>query len=84
MQLLVKTTTGVEIARELVNVLSVEYGVSVDKLLAGMHDRASANKVAKRTIKIILYHNLLGIGCYSHTIDYVGEHFKTPTLDELI
>lgn len=82
-QLLVKTMTGEEIARELVNVVSVEYGVTVNRLMAAMHDRASVNGVAMKTIKV-LYPNILDIGCYSHTIDHVGEHFKTPTLEEFI
>jgi hypothetical protein len=82
-QLLVKSMSGVEIARELVNALSVEYGVAVNRLLAAMHDRASANAVAMTTIKV-LYPNLLDVGCYSHTLDHVGERFKTPHLDDFI
>ena len=81
--MLVKSMTGEEIARELVNILSVEYGVSVERLLACMHDRASANGVAMRTIKV-LYPNIINIGCYSHTLDHVGERFVTPVLDEFI
>ena len=65
------------------NALSVEYGIGVNRLLAAMHDRASANTVAMTTIKV-LYPNLLDIGCYSHTLDHVGERFKTPTLDDFI
>ena len=65
------------------NVLSVKYGIRVNRLLAAMHDRASANGVAMTTIKV-LYPNLLDVPCYSHTIDHVGERFKTPTLDEFI
>ena len=65
------------------NVPSVEYGIGVNRLLAAMHDRASANGVAMTTIKV-LYLNLLDVQCYSHTIDHVGERFKTPTLDEFI
>lgn len=38
LQLLVKSMTGEEIARELVNTLSVEYGVSSERLLAAMRD----------------------------------------------
>ena len=65
------------------NVLSVEYGIPVDKLVAAMHDRASSNEVAMRTIKV-LYHKLIDIGCYSHTIDHVGEKFHTPHLAEFM
>ncbi len=62
-QLLVKSITGEEIARETVNTLSVEYGISVDQVLASMRDRASTNEVAIRTIKV-LYPNVLDIGCF--------------------
>ena len=82
-QMLVKSMTGEEIAREIVNILSVEYGISVDRLLACMHDRASVNNVALRTIKV-LYQNLVDIGCYSHTLDHVGERFSTPVLEDFI
>lgn len=82
-QMLVKSMTGEEIARELVSILSVEYSVSVELLLACMHDRASVNGVAMRAIKF-LYPNVTSIGCYSHTLDHVGEHFNTPVLDEFI
>ena len=51
-QLLVKSITGKERARELVNVISVEYGTSVNQLLTTMHDRASANTVAMTTMKV--------------------------------
>ena len=46
-----------------------------------MHDRASCNNVAMRTIQVV-YPNILDKGCYSHTNDRVGEQFKVPTLDE--
>ncbi len=82
-QMLVKSMTGEEIAREIVNTLSVEYGISVDRLLAGMHDRASVNNVAMRTIKV-LYSNLVDVGCYSHTLDHVGGHFSTPVLEDFM
>ena len=63
LQLLVKSMSGEEIAREIVNTLSVEYGVSVDRILATMHDRASANEAAVRTLRV-LYPNILDVGCF--------------------
>ena len=30
----------------------------------------------------VLYPNLLDIGCYSHTIDHVGEMYLVPNLNE--
>ena len=41
---------------------------------AAMHDRASVNDAAMRIVKVI-YPNLLDVGCFSHTLDLVGEHF---------
>ena len=43
-----------------------------------MRDRASVNDVTMQTLKIV-YPLLLDIGCYSHTIDHVGDNFKTPS-----
>ena len=53
LQLLQKSMCGEEIARELITTLSVNYGVTSDKLVAAMHDRAATNGVAMRTIKVI-------------------------------
>ena len=73
--------TGEEIAREIVHAISAEYSVTGNRLLACMRDRASANGVAMRTIKI-LFPNVLDIGCYSHTLDHIGDHFNVPHLEE--
>ena len=81
LQVVTKSMTGEEIAREILSVLSTQYGVVSSNLLATMHDRASTNNVAMRSIRI-LYPSLLDIGCYSHTIDHAGEKFITPTLHE--
>jgi hypothetical protein len=80
---LTKSLTGEEIARELINVLSVEYSISSERVLASMQDRASTNGVAMRTIQVV-YPNMIDIGCYSHTIDLVGVKFCTPNLDSFI
>ena len=48
-----------------------------------MHDRVSANNVAMSTVKV-LYPEVFDVGCFSHTLDHVGEKFKTPTLDEFV
>ena len=82
-QTLAKSMTGEEIARELICVLSVQYGITPNRLLAAMRDRASVNGVAIRTLKI-LYPDMLDIGCYSHTIDLVGDKFVVPHLDKFI
>ena len=78
-QMLSKSLTGEEIARELLTVLSVTYSIHPNNLLAAMRDRASTNNVAMRTLSVI-YPNVVDIGCFSHTIDHVGSKFKTPVL----
>lgn len=80
-QMLAKSLRGEEIAREIIATLSTELGIKPTRLLAAMRDRASCNNVAMRTIKVI-FPAVLDIGCYSHTLDRVGEQFKVPTLDE--
>jgi len=48
-----------------------------------MHDCASTNIVAMRTLKV-LYPHALGVGCFSHTLDQVGERFNIPTLHDFM
>ncbi len=50
---LAKSMTGKEIARELISVLSVDYGITPNRLLAGIRDRASVNGVAMQTLKVV-------------------------------
>ena len=83
LQIFAKSLNGEEVARELISVLSVSYGIPSYSLLAAMRDRASVNEVAIKTLKIV-YPNLVSVGCFSHTTDHVGEKFCTPTLTEFI
>ena len=78
--------TGEEIAHELIHVLSANYAtmplVQISLLLPWpMRDRAAVNGVAMRTLKVV-YPKVLDIGCFSHTIDRVDDHFKTPILSQ--
>jgi len=83
-QLLTKSLTGEEIARELIIIFSFHYGVQPTRqLLWPMRDQASTNNVAMQTMKVV-YPNLINIGCYSHMIDQVGNCFNTTTLDEFM
>ena len=52
-------------------------------LLACMHHRAAANGVAMRIVKVIFL-LVVDIGCYSYTLDLVGEKFDLAVLDDLI
>lgn len=83
LKMLQKSLTGEEIARELISTLSVDYQVTPTGLLGCMRDRAATNNVALRTLKVV-YPNLVDVGCFSHTIDHVGERFDTPVLDEFM
>lgn len=80
-QMLSKSLTGEEIARELINILSGMYGIRSNSLLGAMRDRASTNNVAMQTLKVV-YPSIVDIGCFSHTIDHVGDKFNTPVLKE--
>ncbi len=62
-QILTKSMTGEEVAREHLSVLSTEYSVACSNLLAAMHDRASVNTIAVRTLKV-LSPNLLDISSH--------------------
>ena len=71
--------SGEEMASELINVISAQYGTTSNKLVAVMHDRAACNGVALRTIKIV-YSSIVDIGCFSYMLDLVGGKSVTPFL----
>jgi hypothetical protein len=83
MQILVKSMTGEELAREVLGVLCREYKLASDQVLVVMRDHASVNRVAMQHIKV-MFPDLLDIGCYSHTLNLVGTKFELPTVEEFI
>ena len=83
LMLLAKSMTGEEVARQLIMVLSTELGIASHLLVAVMRDRASVNSVAMRTVSII-YNQIMDIGCFSHTLEHVGERMQTPVVDDFI
>ena len=83
LQILAKSVSEEELARELISILSITYSITSDQLLAAMRDWASVNTAALRTIKVV-YPKMIDIGCFSHTLDCVGEHFCTPNLTEFV
>ena len=83
LQLLEKSRSGEEIARELITVLSVNYGIHPSLLLAAMRDGASSNNVAMRTLNVV-YPHIFDVAYFSHTLDRVGRWFSTPNLIEYI
>ena len=65
LMLLTKSMTGEEVARQIVNAVSTEMGISSDLVVSAMHDRASVNAVAMRTVKVIYqFENFLDIGFF--------------------
>ena len=83
LMLLAKSLTGEEVACQLIVCLSTELGISSSQLVASMRDRASVNTVAMRTLGIV-FPQVIDIGCFSHTLDHIGEKLHTPILDEFI
>ena len=83
MQLLERSMSGEEVARELISCLSALFGIQPDQIVGSMRDRASVNNVAISTLKIV-YPYLLDVGCFSHTLDHVGEKFVVVNLSEFI
>lgn len=81
LMLLAKSMTGEEVAHQLIATLSTELSIPANYVVAFMRDRASVNNVAMRTVSI-LYNSMIDIGCFSHTLNHVGENMKTPILDE--
>ena len=65
-QILAKILSREEIAHEVINSLSMEYGVMSEQILAVMHDCASTSMVAMHTLKV-LYPLALDVGCF-HTL----------------
>ena len=82
-QLLAKSLTGEEIARELLFVLQAQYGIASGLLVATMRDRASVNNLALSILRV-MYPQALDVGCFSHTIDNAGRKLATPILDEFL
>lgn len=81
LKLLAKSLTGEDVARLLIETLSTELGIASNLVIAAMRDRASVNSAAMHTVSI-LYNFIFDMGCFSHTIDHVGEWMNTPVLDK--
>ena len=81
LMLVAKSMTGEEVAHQLIAALSTELSIQANHVVAFMRDRASVNNVAMRTVSV-LYNSMIDIGCFSHTLDHVGENMNTPILNE--
>lgn len=60
---------------EMIDTLSVQYS---GKLLAVMHDKASVNNTAMRTMSIVVP-STIDVESFSHMLDLVGEKFAFLT-----
>lgn len=56
LMLLAKCLTGEEVARQIIIVLSTELGILSLLVIAAIHDQASVNSVALRTVSIVYTH----------------------------
>jgi len=83
LQLLAKPINGEEVVRDILSVLSTELGIQSSDLLAGIRDRASVNNVAMHLISV-MYPTVLDVGCFSYTLNNVGEQFRTLVLDKFM
>ena len=81
LKLLDKSMTGEEVAQQIIVVLSTVLEIPPQSIVAAMRDRASVNDVAMKTIKVV-YNQLLDVGCFSHTLDHVGERMNAPILHD--
>ena len=83
--MLFKGMNGKERVRELISVLSTtcSRGPKSSPTVARMRDRAAVNNVhvhvAMQTFKLV-YPCIVNIGCFSPTINHVGENFHTLLL----
>ena len=81
LEMLTKSMSGDELARELIDILSVTYSIKSHLRVACMRDGASVNEGAMRVVSVV-YPNVLDVRCFSHTLDLVGDKFDLPTLVE--
>ena len=82
LKLLAKTMTGEEIAQQIIVIVSTDFEISSNLIVAAMHDRISVNDVAMRIIKVV-YNELLDVECFSHTLNHVGEQMNTRILHDI-
>ena len=80
LEVLAKALKGVELAQRLISCLTVKYNFALNTIIGGIRDGASVNGAALRQLRLF-YSNLFDVVCFSHTIDYVGNHFEFRILD---
>lgn len=81
LSVLAKSLTAAELAREILSCLCTTLQLPGNKVIASIRDGAAVNGAAVRLIREVAFPDMLDIVCFSHTLDNVGRHFKTPVLD---
>ena len=59
---------------------AIQYQIDGDLVLAAMHDGTSVNGAALCSLAV-LYPNMFGVVCFSHTANNAGKHFNFPVLE---
>ena len=80
LEVLAKALKGDELAQRLMSCLAVKHNFGPNTIIGGVRDGASVNGAALRQLKFF-YSNLFDVVCFSHTIDYVDNHFVFRVLD---
>ena len=81
---LAKSLNASQLARELLTCILTQLNVKEDMLVGAVRDGAAVNGAAIRHVKEIMYPDVVDIVCASHTLDNIGKHFQTATLDEFV
>ena len=79
-----KSLNASQLARELLTCILTQLNVKQDMLVGAVRDGAAVNGAAIRHVKEIMYPDVVDIVCASHTLDNIGKHFQTATLDEFV
>lgn len=82
LKLLEKSVKASELAQVFNKVMTQEYALEADKILAIGNDRASVNLAAFNLLQPF-FPNALDVGCFSHTINNAGKEHQTPKLKEV-
>ena len=83
LRLLAKSLAGKETAQLLIETESTKLGIVSANIVAAIHDQASVNNVAMHTVKVS-HPKIFDVGCYSHTLDRVGEKMVSSYINEFI
>ena len=82
--ILAKSLSGEEIAREVINSLSLEYGIASEQIIFSCYARLCLYQYGGNAYT----ESFISLCCrnwmFSHTLDRVGERFNVPTLHDFM